>query len=257
MASSEPEMMRVGSDGAPRYLAPPITEAVIELRFADRLNTSSFNRVISRLEKKYTSGKSEQMFEITVEFQTATPLLQNQRPLHRFSSADEADICIVKDDMISWSRLSPYEGWDALQSRVERDFDLVEKVARSRKVTRIGLRFINRIDVPFGEGDEICWYEDYLAVHLQLPPILDPTNSYGWRVERDFEEMGLKAVVQSGIMVPEIPETGAFSLDIDIGTMVDVPSGRADIFAKLQTMRKLKNDIFEQSITARARESFR
>lgn len=244
------------SPAGPPYRTPPIIEAIIEFRFVDPLNDRTFARLSNRIAKKYDDLKNEQLVQVHVDLAHSAPSFRNVKPVHRLSSSDQTDICVLRDDTISWSRLPPYEGWEPFCTRVARDLETAFKVTGTRKINRLGVRYLNRIDVPYNDDNGAFCYEDYFTIKLNLPPMLDTINAYYWMVEREFPDVQLHARVNSGSMQPEVPNTAAFLLDIDIGAMVDVPSSHDDIIAKLGTMRKLKNDIFEVAITPTARGSF-
>lgn len=138
--------------------------------------------------------------------------------------------------------------------RVRRDAQIVHEVTGLRKIIQLGVRYINRIDVPI--NGPITRYEDYLTINLSLPEDWDGIGSYAWRFERPYPELASLAIVQSAIIAPEIPNHAAFLLDIDVIRKQDIPAKVEDIFLLLGKMRDLKNNIFELSITDTARTSF-
>lgn len=138
--------------------------------------------------------------------------------------------------------------------RVSRDVKIAHEVAGLRKIVQLGVRYINRIDIPLDRP--IIRYEDYLTINLSLPESWDGINNYGWRIEKTYREQGFHAIVQSAVIAPEIPNHAAFLLDIDLLRQQDIPSRLEDVLLFLAKMRDLKNEIFELSITDTARASF-
>lgn len=136
-----------------------------------------------------------------------------------------------------------------------RDFDVANSLTGYRKIDRLGVRYINRIDVPTAASN-ISYYEDFIRIHLSLPPFLDPINSYAWRFEKAFPNEGFIAIIQSTSVLPVIPGTNPFVFDIDVTCPQDLPVKREDVLAMLNEMRKLKNSIFELSMTDKARMAF-
>lgn len=235
------------------YPAPPIVEAIVQMRFAEPLTATQHKKMLRRFKPAYKNSVRVDSVSANVDFQNRRADFDAERQI-RLSSSDEADVLIVHTNMLTWSRLAPYEGWVPLLDRVKIDFDTAYDVAGYRKIDRLGVRYVNRIDVPMIEN--IAHYEDFLMANLNLPSVLQPTNGYAWRIEKFFPEKSLSAIVQSAASEPVIPEMGAFLLDIDVICQEDLPAKANDIFALLAQMRTLKNEIFELSISDKARAAF-
>ncbi len=235
------------------YSAPPIIEAVAQLVFQDALSDSIFRKLAKKLKRNYVNEVANESVTVKVDFQNRRSDFDGQ-PHIKISSSDEADILIVQPNSLTWSRLAPYEGWESFSHRIFTEVKAAHGVTGHRKLSRIGLRYINRLDVP--RTGKITHYEEYLAINIGLPDELSVINNYAWRFERDFLEQKLLVIVQSAIVEPEIPDTSAFVLDIDVVATLDLPNKIEDIFSKFEEMRVLKNKIFELSIKDKARTSF-
>lgn len=242
----------------PPYAAPPIFECVMELRFREAAKPNFVEKAARRLKDFYEHSRTEQLvnYEVRLENGAVQTDSSQPTPVIRLTSDDQTDTCSVMVDKVFWGRLAPYSGWEEFSGRIDRDLAAFKRDVDPRRLARIGLRYRNRIDVPVDEEKQLCHYEEYLRVKIDLPDFLDPTEGFEWRVKKDFKDLGLSAVIMSGVMEPQIPMMGAFLLDIDISAEVDDTVSRADIPAMLAKMRKLKNQIFESSVTDVARKSF-
>lgn len=236
----------------PEYSAPPILEAVVQVSFAEPLALNIHRKLTRKLARNYAVTLDQNAVEAKIDFETRRADFHPQ-PQARLSSDDQADILIVGLGSLTWSRLSPYTGWAVLAERLHRDMQAAHASMGPRKLSRMGLRYINRLDFPI--EDEIGWYEKYIAINLTLPPQWQIIQAYGWRFERLFDD-GLRAIVQSGTVEPEVPGTGAVLLDIDIVAEGEIPIKLEEQLLRLELMRKLKNEIFETSVTDLARERF-
>jgi uncharacterized protein (TIGR04255 family) len=234
-----------------RYSAPPIMEAVIQITFSEAQAEGALRKLVQRLKRDYANLVVTENVNTTIDFQNRTAAF-DASPQTRLSSQDEADALLVNAQTLTWSRLAPYEGWESLFGRVERDLREAIGVSGYRKISRMGVRYINRLDVPF-TGPSLR-YEDYLTINLTIPEAWPTVENYGWRFERAFGS--LYAIVQSAVIAPEIPNTGAFLLDIDVVDQHNLPAKLEDVLTRLQEMRHLKNEIFESSISDKAREQF-
>jgi uncharacterized protein (TIGR04255 family) len=239
------------------YPAPPIFDAVIELRFKTPLADTGIAAIVRALKPNYEKHEETGEVDVVVRFQNERiePSVTDPRPVHIFSNTDQNDFCRLERGKLHWSRLPPYDCWETLQERMQRDLQKIPKKIGFRPLERIGVRFQNRIDVPLSKGD-VTYYEKYLSVHIKLPPLLDPHDSYMWTVVRDFDEKKLGARVSSGIVQAVLPGTMAVTLDIDVFAIDNLPSTIDDLVSRLGEMRALKNEIFEACITDKARASF-
>lgn len=237
----------------PPYNAPPIIEAVIQFRYAEPVSKALQAKLLRRLKREYLNELALQAVGANVNFEKQEAAFVAE-PQSRLSSLDETDVLTVHATTLTWSRLAPYQGWDALLDRVRRDMQIAHEVTGLRKIVQLGVRYINRIDVPI--NGPITRYEDYLTINLSLPEVWDGISNYGWRFERPYGQLTALAIVQSAIIAPEIPNHAAFLLDIDVIRKEDIPAKVEDIFLLLGKMRVLKNEIFELSVTDTARASF-
>lgn len=237
----------------PPYDAPPVIEAVIQFRYAEPVSKALHAKLLKRLRRDYVNQLSLQTVGANVDFAKQEAAFVAE-PQLRLSSKNETDVLTVHATTLTWSRLAPYEGWDALSERVRRDVQIVHDVTGLRKIVQIGVRYINRIDIPMDRP--IIRYEDYLTINLSLPETWDGISSYGWRLERRYPDDQLLVIVQSAIIAPEIPNYAAFLLDIDVIRQENIPVKLEEIFILLENMRNLKNEIFELSVTDTARASF-
>lgn len=239
------------------YPAPPIVDAVVELRFKGQFSKREQERFVSAVKSGYDrhdeSGEVDVQVRITngqVEAQTGAA-----KPVHSFTNNDQNDMLRIDETKLHWSRLPPYEGWPSFQARIFRDLGRLNKKISLTNLERIGVRYRNRIDVPIG-NDNVGWYEDYLSINLHLPDLLDPHDGYQWRIDKHFGDRLFSTTIQSGAVQPELPNTVAILLDIDVFAIEDMPNSLDQLSEKLDRMRLLKNEIFESCITDKARASF-
>jgi len=239
------------------YPAPPIIDAIVELRLKAPLDQKEQSRIFKAIKAGY--DKHEETGEVDVQVRIDDGKIEAvtgpAKPVHMLSNLDQNDFCRVEVSKLHWSRLPPYEGWASFKARILRDLEKLPKKIGLPAIERVGVRYRNRIDVPV-EADGICRYEDYLSVNIGLPALLDPNNGYQWKIEKDFGDRGVAATVMSATMPSELPNTMAVLLDIDVFVLRDIPQNRDELMSKLEDMRSLKNDLFEACVTDKARASF-
>lgn len=239
---------------SPPYDAPPIIEAVIQFQYAEPVSKVTQTKLLKRLKREYANELALQTVEASVDFGKRQAAFAAE-PKTKLSSHDETDVLIIDPTTLTWSRLAPYQGWNSFFERVKSDADIAHNLSGYRQINQLGVRYVNRIDVPGQKG--VFRYEDYLTINLSLPENWDSINNYGWRLEKIYPELGLLANIQSAIIAPEIPNHAAFLLDIDVIRPNEISAKIEEVFLQLEKMRCLKNEIFELSITDTARASFK
>jgi uncharacterized protein (TIGR04255 family) len=119
----------------------------------------------------------------------------------------------------------------------------------------VGVRYINRIDVPGGR----IILEDYLSFHPQMSAVA-VGNLMGYVMQVTLETFMPKwtATLTSTILQPPpVPDRNSILLDIDVFRSEALPNREDELWAMINEARIIKNDLFERSITPAARELFR
>lgn len=229
----------------------------MEFRYAEPMTAKRLLRLSEKIGKTYDATTAEEEVKFQLNLGSGSADVIERMPVAKHTSRDQTELFIAKPCTLTWSRLAPYEGWDSFIARIAREYKIAATLGANRPLERIGLRFINRIDVPLDPDSGVFRYEDFIAVTVGLPDLFDPVASYQWRIDKVFSESKLMAVIQSATLMSEVPGTMGFLIDIDVGANEGLPSKHDDIFNRLSDMRALKNELFEVMITEHARESFR
>jgi uncharacterized protein (TIGR04255 family) len=240
-----------------KYKRPPITEAVLEFqleRAADRKIIESAGR---RLASFYKTSETEMNYQFAFDMQgpPQAKVIENEWNGLKLSSEDRADVVALRKLGIATSRLAPYEGWEPFRDRARDNWEGWKKAGGLTQVKRVGLRYINRLDVP-AVGAAIS-LEDYLNVYVHLPARpWGQISGFTLQVTRDLGEDSLKVTINSGSVVAPMVDTFSFLLDIDIYGDSDLPRREDDLWGLVEKMRIYKNEIFELCITDQSRALF-
>jgi uncharacterized protein (TIGR04255 family) len=239
------------------YSAAPIISAIIELRFDSPVSDQVRENVSKKLAQHYPLH--EEIVQHFVQVQAQAHAVNTQAIIHgrisRRMNADANEIVNVGSETLSTELTAPYPGWDSLFGRLKSDWSTAKKVWGYRKIQRIGVRFINRIDLQNGVGGVVD-YEKYLNLRINLPEDFPPIARYDLAFQLDMEDIKCGATIRSGIEPPAVPGSTSFSLDLDVFRIVDVPQQEKDVYKLLAGMRSAKNNLFETFITDAAREVF-
>ncbi len=239
----------------PTYNRPPITEAVIAINFEKPAPREKVEKAGGRLKRFYANQDAEEHAEFLLQGGSKPlPTPEFKWGGLRLSSDDRADVALLRSTVLVCSRLAPYNGWEGFQHRAIRDWKIWRKAVGRLKISRIGVRFINRIDIP--AQDSPIRIEDFLRISMNMPQFQwKPIEAYTIQVQRPLQD-GLKLILNSGSVRSPLLEHLSFLLDIDVCRDANLPQTDKDVWSLVSEMRDVKNAIFEASITDAARELF-
>jgi uncharacterized protein (TIGR04255 family) len=160
----------------------------------------------------------------------------------------------ARRDGFSASRLAPYTSWADLRAEAVPLWSEYRSIANPALITRIALRYINRIDIPHS----IVELEEYIRTVPKISADLpQQMNNFFMQIHLPQVDLGAICILNSTMLPPNRPETVSILFDIDLFKVVSVPQEEQDIWDLFECMRIRKNQIFEGSITDKTRELFR
>lgn len=235
----------------------PITEALLDIQVAPRtgVTTSILEGFHQRVREHYPTRKSR--FHVSAAINVGQPSVKvQQNDTHvgfLFSSTDGRQVVQARLDGFSFSRLAPYEDWERLKGEAQRLWKIYREIVHPSRVSRIALRYINRINLP-----RPFQFEDYLKA---LPILGDgfPQNLSGlfMRVVAPVEDAIVtlsEAIDEDAVTHTTVPVI----LDIEAVRPLDI-SADDDIncWKQFENLRSLKNRVFFGSLTDRAEDLFK
>ena len=239
------------------YKRAPITEAVVEFRLGGVQEQSIVEKAAASLKKEYFYDEIEQLtqFEVDAAAAQKPPKVEVTWQGRKLSSLDRADVVIFRRGAFVCSRLAPYMGWEEFFPQIERGWSALRKAAGAIEISRIGVRYVNRIDIPVREGDQIN-AEDYLNYLPRSPIAFNPMTDYVIQTSRPLGEDDLQFSLLSSTVPSPLINTLSLSLDLDVFREGNVPRRDDELWNLLNRIREHKNVIFEACITDRTRELF-
>lgn len=240
------------------YDRAPITEVAIEVRFASAFDKNVFKKLPKKFEKYYPDLKPINHYNFEVSIINGEPVTNtNQIIDYRLSSNDMSQIVVLKNSSFILSQLAPYKNWEDLISRFERDWKLLKKHGGNHQVARIGVRFINRIDIPQSGSGHLINEDEYLNIYPKQPDILNPFLNYAIQSQTMLEDIKSLLTVNTANIQSPLPRHLSILFDQDIGRTVETPQSTEDILKYLNEVRIKKNAVFESCITNKTRELFK
>jgi uncharacterized protein (TIGR04255 family) len=228
---------------------------VIEIRFAAPIDSAALDKISSSFKLLYPREELLRNIQVQLNIPLGIPpsAQTTEQMGYRRSSVDQTHIILLMPNSFVISQLPPYPGWDEFFGRFRENWNDCKKARGYRKIARIGVRYINRIDVPM--SDPILYEQDYLAVYPHIPEVLGPMMQYAVQTQLPISE--IEGILTLNSSVVESPLLGhkSFIVDQDIGKD-NPPQSDDGIYGLLNQIREIKNRVFEACITDRARELF-
>ncbi len=239
----------------------PITEAVLEfqVRLKGDAHLGQLALVQEKVKGRYPQRRESRVLSggIQLAANSLTPWTSAEAKQVGFTfvSPDGKQILHARLNAFGYSRLKPYASWKEFRREALDLWGHFKSVAQPERVTRVGLRYINRVELPLPIND----FADYVLTKLDIAPGLPDAIS----------AMALTAVLNdtntgSGIILnqsvdPRGPESGKLPLifDIDAFKETDLDPDGPDLWTLVSELRKLKDDFFFKSFTEKAKELFR
>lgn len=247
------------------YPRAPITEAVIELRMQSEVDMKEQEKIIHRLKKDYPHMKplNEIKFNVNAP-QTgggAPPTgggvtVRTQWQGFRLTSDDQTKIVIVMPLSVVSARLAPYQGWDDFFNQARAVWRAWKHSIKYSPVARIGVRYINRIDIPTS-GRQHIRLEDYLTFYPKSPEGDElPIYSYFIQVMLPTHNSLWTSSITSALLPSPLLEHTSLLLDIDVFRTKEIPVKDDDLWTVIGEARDIKNFIFQRCIAPQSERLF-
>jgi uncharacterized protein (TIGR04255 family) len=239
-----------------KYRKPPVSEAVCEFRFepSSTWDLTIPGLIYDRIKQDFPKRKLAKAVEFSV---VAGPegIAQQSMTTDRmqFLREDEKALIQVDRDLLAINHLKPYPTWETFLPLIRQGFEAYIQVTNPRAIHRIGLRYINRIEIP-GKRAEL---QDYLELRPSIGP--DLPQDFGpflVKVGIPYSEGQDILSLQSASAIPHVLETIPVVLDLDYYLAVPGRVPLEDAFSWIETAHTRVEEAFEACITDRLRVMF-
>lgn len=240
-----------------RFPRAPITEALLDIRvrLPDKIGLDELEGLHTQIQDAYPNKRQRHRFhgELRVEGRNAPALgaVSGGALGYVFSDAGGQRIVQARLDGFTLNWLKPYDCWSNFRTEAQTQWERYRAVAHPEAITRLALRYINRILLPLPIGD----FKDYVLTVPEVAPGL-PQQLAG------FFTRILLPVNNSLVLITEtIEDIDGESLPwiLDIDAYIDgaIDPESSDIWGIFEQLRQAKNEVFFCSLTERAKELFR
>jgi len=242
------------SDRLLKLKTPPIVEAVLDIDcdMPPKLDFAALEAPVrDAFRDRYPKFRTRFMQAVQVE--AAADRALNVTTKQGFQALqllqeDEKQLVQVRPQGFSFNRLAPYSSLDDYLPEMERTWRLFLGFAAPVQVLVVRLRYINRFLIPLVDG------RIDLDVYLKLGPRLPDENKLtlvGFLHQHSAAEADTGNRVNI-ILTAQPPEYDKLPIILDIEAFRPgngEPSNWTEIQSKIQSLRRLKNAVFENSLT--------
>ena len=240
----------------PRLSNAPIVEAALDIRVVPpvKWDESSLENELKKRLPNYS--KIEPVREARYQLSPGKPGHMTVEDFgcvgFKLHSNDNLHIAQFNKSAFVFSRLRPYEDWNQFSQEATRLLVIYHELLHPTEVIRIGLRFINRIDIQ-SETVELADYYKY-------PP--EPLRELNWPltgyINHDVVQVpGTPYSVNLIKTIQHTPGETGLILDIDVFMQNNFEYDEPSIIKYLKEMRWVKDKIFFNSLAEKALAEFR
>jgi uncharacterized protein (TIGR04255 family) len=237
----------------------PIMEAIVDFRVkADpAFRPEAFASLQTQLSSRFPKMDDYRGLQATfgmIQGRGQPPVVQDLGLQgYVFKTADEKTIAQFRVDGFTFNRLRPYTSWQELFPQALDLWHLYARVSRPEVITRLAVRYINRIMLPAGA----ITFEPYLRAAPVVPPELPQSiSSFLTRVTISDSQTDIAAHVAQALEANTAEQHLIVILDIHTYKQSEFAIDDPIIEQTLQQLRDFKNTIFFNSLTEETLRQF-
>ncbi|MBU1211275.1 MAG: TIGR04255 family protein [Alphaproteobacteria bacterium] len=243
---------------SPAYAHAPITEAVIEVRVDHDVEDKALKKIAAKLKPHYTMSSPRREIGFLIDNTTGGDIkIAEDSTGYRLASEDQADIVLLTKRHLTTARLPPYPGWEEFSEQARKNWEAWSKIAPKYSIIRLGVRFINRIDIPVPSNGKVN-LDQYFTFQPRSDQFEKTLQSYLVQVRFETFAPNWVATITSAPVHPHpVPDAMSFILDIDVSREMEIPMHAKKLWATIDEARNVKNDLFERALTEKTKDLFR
>ena len=238
-----------------KYAKPPIVEAVCEFRLTPetRWDLTVPGLLYERLKGSFPQKEQRMIPEVEL-IQGPEGLQQQIRTSERIMlfTKDKKMLVQVGPRLLAINVLKPYPHWEGFKLRIEMAWQSLQAAIEVQGLERIGLRYINHIELPAQSVELAEYFEFYLSVGQRLPQQMVSFLAgaeFSYADDRDHCRVQLTPIPGSG-------GKSLFMLDIDYFLARARAVEVVDALAWVEEAHDRVKEVFEGCITDKLRAMF-
>ncbi len=240
-----------------KYKNSPIIEALCEFRFepGQPWDLTIPGLLYEKIRQRFPLRRQANQFRVSFGPGQEPAQAESQSTGRmQFFREDEKALVQVDRDLLVVNHLKPYPTWQHFLPLIREAFDAYRQVAEPSSVRRIGLRYINRIEIP-GPRIELG---DYFCFTPRLgPDVPKDFASFIVGIQVPYQNSRDTLRLQATTAAAQPPDTVAIMLDLDYFLAQPTQASLETVFEWLEVAHGHTEEVFEACITERLRETFK
>jgi uncharacterized protein (TIGR04255 family) len=237
------------------YDKAPIKEAIIDIQVenSSSLTLASFEKVEILPPRGYAERQKVMMSQLRGQLEEGvfTATAKQDQMGYAFVGGEGKHVVQFRVNGFTFSRLAPYQTWDQLRNEAKTLWDSYRQIVGALPVVRIGLRYVNQLDLPVPMRD----FRDYIRLYPEISSDLTQLLAgFFLQVQIPQEDLGAMLILNEAMVPPSGPNVVSVVLDIDVFKQGLKLESDDDVWNTMDAFRLRKNLIFEGCITNNTRE---
>jgi uncharacterized protein (TIGR04255 family) len=244
------------------YPRAPIAEAIldIQVRASTVPSQDSFEQLAKSLFAEFPQSADLNLNQFQVNVSAAPaqapPTIAHTHKVSGVRLSSSERVLFVQPRGMTFNHLPPYTSWEVFQPKARELWERYVQFIKPEAVTRVALRYINRIEIPEIKFET----SDYFHLYPEIPKnITQDMSAFFMQIQMPQVDLGpdVTAAINFTPVAPSREQSTSFVLDIDVFALRDLPILSDAVFNVLNVIRTRKNDLFEACITEKTRKLFR
>lgn len=243
-----------------RFERAPITEALLDIRveLPSHIDLARLATFQDTLKDRYPTKRERVTWQFGFQAKPKTAP-ETFKPSggpdgYLLVSSDERQLVQARLDGFTFNRLKPYDKWETFRGEAKQLWQHYIGIASPQRITRLALRYINRIEIPLPIRD----LRDYILTTPEIAPEL-PQSLENFFMRIVIRDPNSQAVAIMTLTIEQIKDAKVLPLifDIDVFREAVFDSQNNEIWNTMEKLREYKNTIFFKSVTEKTKELFR
>ena len=237
----------------------PITEALLDIRVVlpEDVTLAKLETFQGLVKERFP--EKQERISFTADFKLSREGFETSPTSggpdgYLFQSSVEKKIVQARLDGFTFNKLKPYENWEVFSSEARELWDLYFQLTSPIKITRIALRYINKIEIPLPMKD----FKEYILTIPEIAPKLPQgLSNFFMRLEIPHPAIETTALITQTMEALTDDQRLPLIFDIDVFQNRTYSDNKTEIWEEFEKLRLVKNDIFFDSITEKTKELFK
>lgn len=240
-----------------RYKNSPIVEALCEFQFEPGLpwDLTIPGLVYEEIRNEFPKKRQAKQVQVELSATADEGITQKVATSDRmqFLREDEKALLQVGPDLLAVNHLKPYPSWQEFVPLIRKGFKAYSEAAGPKAIRRIGLRYINRIEI-LGESVKV---EDYFQFYPFAGPDL-PQEFTRFIVGMHIPYESSRDILSLQLASATVETTDTLSAMLDLDYFLTKPGEVTldKVFEWVEIAHGHVEEVFEACITDRLRQIF-